>query len=188
MAAQIIDLGGVDYNVYVVVAQADEFLAADVARAAGWTALTDDQKKQSIITSTRRLDRLKWIGIETDLVTPQPLEWPRTGATDCDGNEILTSVVPDEIDEATILLAADIAAKPSLGDNTSTKSNLKRAVAGSVEVEFFRAQGGTILPSNIMELVSCLLDGGNAPLTVATGTDVEPTTGNDDFDRIHGFA
>lgn len=188
MAAQTITIGGEDYDVYVIVAQADIYLAADVSRFAAWAALTADEKGQAIVTATRRMDRLKWIGVETDLVTPQPLEWPRTGATDCDGNAIGTTVVPDEIDEATIILAADIAAKPALGDTTSTDSNLKRAVAGSVEVEFFRAQGGTILPSYIMELVSCLLDGSAAPLTVATGTDVDPHTGNNCFDRTDGFA
>lgn len=189
MAAQEISIGGNDYDVYVIVAQADEYLAADVKRFTAWAALTTDEKGQAIITSTRRLDRIKWEGLQTDTTTPQPLEWPRTGAADCDEVAVDVNTVPDEIDEACILLAADISVKPSLGDDTSTDSNLKRAVAGSVEVEFFKTQGGTILPSYIMELVSCFFGGsGGVGFVIATGTDVDSTTDVDNFDRTDGFA
>lgn len=165
-----VSIGGNDYDVYAVVATADIFLAADFARDVAWTALTADQKAQALVTSTRRLDRLKWLGTISDPGV-QPLEFPRDGLVDCDGTALADATTPQDFIDASILLAADIAAKPSLGSDTGTDSNLKRVRADKVEVEFFRAQGGALMSKQLMELVSCFLSGASLEgFAVAFGT------------------
>lgn len=179
-------IGAAVYDGYADQSTADAFLAADFARATAWAALTNDQKGQALVSATRRLDRLKWLGEKTSAV--QPLQWPRTGTVDCDGVAVPDSTVPIAIIHATILLAADITAKSSLEDDTSTATNIKRVRAGRVEIEFFSGQQqGLILSKHLFELVSCFLGGSDVlGFAVAFGTDV--VSGLDDYGRTEGFA
>lgn len=183
-----VTIGAVMYDVYADVADADLYLAADFSRAAPWDALSTDEKGQALVTSTRRFDRLQWLGTITDILTPQPLEFPRDGLVDCDDVALPDGTTPQDVIDASILFAADIAVTPSLDDDSSTSSNIKRVVAGSVEVEFFRASGGVILPKSVFEMVSCFLSGNAVVLAEATGVDAVSTTEQDTFCRTQGFA
>lgn len=183
----------IDYDVYADADTADDFLAADFARAAAWTALTADQKSQALVTSTRRLDRLKWLGTISDPGV-QPLEFPRDGLVDCDGNDLADGTTPQDLIDASIILAADISVKPALGSDTRTDSNIKRVRADKVEVEFFRAQGGAILSKQLMELLSCFLAGASLVGFAETfGTDADSVffidEGNPNYyERSGGFS
>ncbi len=187
-----VTIGSETYDVYADVAEADAYLAADFGRAAAWDDLDTDEKSQALVTSTRRFDRLKWQGTMTDPLTPQPLDFPRNGLVDCEGMPLPDGTTPIEITNGSIIFAADISIKPSLSVDSSTDSNLKRVKAGSVEVEFFRAQGGVILPKDVFELVSCFLAGTEAgAFFFATGTDVPSQLDgdiNERYGRDQGFA
>lgn len=138
MAIATVTLNGVDYPVYADVAFADEYLAADVARAALWSALTADDKKRGLVTSTRLLQRQSW----------------RAGVPSLDDPLLV-------VQQAASLLAADIAVKPALGDSASTGSNVKAVGAGSAKVEFFRPTAGAVLPSAAYDLLRGLLGVGS---------------------------
>lgn len=138
-----ITIGGNDYASYASVAYADEYLAADISRADAWEALTDPQKGRALISATRMLMTMPWCD-----VVPDPAE---------DQDEPIPSV--------TSMLAADLAANPELFADASGDSNIKRAKAGSAEVEFFSpVEGGPPMPKalwNIMLTAGLLCPGGS---------------------------
>lgn len=150
-----ISLSGNDYSAFADVAFADEYLAADVKRATVWAAYGADDKARGMISATRLLERVNWADGVPSFDTP-----------------------PDAVKDATALLAADILAKPALGDSSSTASNIKRVKAGSVETEFFnatRSDEATPLPENVMKMLRLakLLGGGTVSAPYVAGAEQE---------------
>lgn len=129
-----ITLSGNTYSSFASVAEADAYLAADVSRYAAWAALSADNKGRALITASRYLASLDWLGGVPSYSSP-----------------------PSAVVEATSLFAADISAKPSLGNDASTASNVKRVKGGEAEVEFFRPTAGAALPSYLLRLLGSLL-------------------------------
>lgn len=129
-----ITINTVDYSSFASVAEADEYLAVDVSRYAAWAALDTDEKGRALITASRYLASLEWVDGVPSYDTP-----------------------PAAVVEATSLFAADIAAKPALGNDASTGSNVKRVKGGEAEVEFFRPTSGAALPSYLLRLLGDLL-------------------------------
>ena len=123
-----------EYDAYADVAYADEYLAADMARAQDWADATPDNKGRALVSSTRLLQRLRW----------------RAGPPAVD-------TATDPVRQAACLLAADILAKPSLGDSAQTGSNVRAVGAGSARVEFFRPTDGQVLPPAALSLLRDLL-------------------------------
>ncbi len=130
-----VDIDGNDFPVYADVDFADIYLSGDAQRAVAWAARDATSKARGLISGTRLLQRLCW----TDGVP----------STD---DPVLAAIA-----EATSLMAADILAKPSLGDSASTATDVKRAKAGPAEVEFFRNFESTPLPTAAWQI---LLDTG----------------------------
>lgn len=184
-----VTINAVEYEVYADLAAANPYLAADFELAAAWAALTDDQKAQALVTSTRYIDRQRWQGEKVS--EAQPLAWPRSGAF-CNGVEVSSATVPQEIIDASIVLAALIANDPAVQNNSTTGSNIESVKAGSAAVQFFRPTDGTVFPTRAQALAGCLLAGstGAVGLPFVSGTD-ETETGIPeglDFGRTDGFA
>lgn len=120
-----ITIGTGTYEAFISVEDADAYLAADISRALAWALLNDDAKGRALVSATRMLLAMPWCAELPDPAVPQP--------------EPLPSV--------TAMLAADLAASPDLFADASGNSNIKRAKAGSAEVEFFSpVDGGPPLP------------------------------------------
>jgi len=105
--------------------------------ATGWDAASTSDRAKALVSATRILDKQLWAGSPT---TPgQAQAWPRTGATDLDGNAIGTSVIPDEVVYATYELAGAILTTASVGtaagQGTNVKRELSREKVGELEVE-----------------------------------------------------
>lgn len=134
-----VQINGNNYDVYADVAFADEYLAGDMVRDATWSALDAGVKPKALVSATRLLLRLDWRA----------------------GQPPAYDDVPLEVQQATAMLAADIALKPTLGDNAASGSNIKAVGAGSARVEFFAPVTGAVLPSAAFALLRGLL--GTAP-------------------------
>lgn len=156
-----ITLSGNDYDSYVSVADADVYLAADLQYAAIWSTLTTDQKGQALITATRALDELSWLGEKTS--SSQALEWPRssTGITTVDDD-----AVPSDIVSATSLYGVILSSDSTLLEQEAS-SNIKRIKAGSVELERFSRGPGPIVTKRVLDLVKPYLTS-SAPRTITT--------------------
>lgn len=123
-----------------------------------WEDATDNEKDQSLVTATRMIDRVPFEGEKTS--DSQPLEWPRTGATDKDGNELPDDELPEVLLEAVYELALALLEQPTLASSVSTGSNIKRLKAGSAEIEYFKATTGTTFPLVVQKLLLPLMGAG----------------------------
>lgn len=91
-------------NSYVTVAEADDYLAANIHVAPTWNALTTLEKQSLLVWGSRYLDqRAIWNGTKT--VESSGLRWPRTGVYDIDENLIPANTIPPALKYATIEMA-----------------------------------------------------------------------------------
>lgn len=178
-----VTISGTTYSIYGSLSEAKDYARAAVHFDA-WDATSGDTPKaKALVTATRMLDRVKsWVGSRTDTATPQPLQWPRTGVTDRDGNAVSDSVVPDEIAQATYELANALLDDEAVQSNTSSGSNIKSVKAGPVNVDFFQptAKTASRFPTIVQELISFYLVASTTGI-IATGTDEESAFAGKDF-------
>jgi hypothetical protein len=112
-------VGSASANSYLSIAAADT-LAETMLGTLAWTSATTDQKTRALITATRGLDTLTWIGDRT--TTTQALDWPRTDAS-CDGIDYPDDELPEQIQYATFDLANALLATPTLLQTPSTSAS-----------------------------------------------------------------
>lgn len=189
-----VTIGTVSYSVYAITANpvtdATDYLNAKIG-ATAWASATTDDQMRSLVSAARWIDRVsKFTGTLT--VDPQPRAWPRDGAT-CDSTAIADGTTPDDLAYAEFELALVLLDDAAAQDAQSQGSNVKRAKAGSAEVEFFGQTLGTSadtkLPSIAHDRIKCLLDGsGSITGGFASGiTDTSAFPAPPNYDRSGGF-
>lgn len=165
-----VTIGTTDYDVYADVGAADDYLAAEFDATLWRAEDDDDQKSRALVSATRLLDRQKWAGDKED--EDQLHAFPRTGMglADIDDDEI-----PQDIIDASIVLAKLIHSGSNVTSSEDSASNIKRQKAGSVEQEFFSPtlfEDSGRWPTEVLELIGRYLAGGGTGGTnVAFGTD-----------------
>ncbi|SDT52679.1 DnaT-like ssDNA-binding protein [Pseudomonas prosekii] len=156
---------------YGTVAEADAY---HQARAnVGWTG--DDVAKQAaLIRASVYIDGKyqaqstcgRWESLFSGTKTggrAQPLQWPRTGATDNEGHAIPPNEVPIEIEQATYESALrEIAVPGSLSPDYVASGAIKRQKVDVLEIEYQTASTGSGVPTRpvitvVDELVAPLL-------------------------------
>lgn len=182
-----VTIGANDYEIYGTlttdagdVYSATNYLAGSL-NASAWDDATADNKARALVTATRIFDKQKWAGSMTDPDTPQPLAWPRTGVTDCEGNAVSDSVIPTSIIYGAYELALAILNDSAVQTAASAGSNVKRTSArdkvGDLETareyEYFTptsVAGGTAgrFPPQVQELVRCYLGNSTSGLYSVT--------------------
>lgn len=168
-------------NCYVTLTQAKAYFV-DAIHGAAWDAANEQQKAQALVTATRILDRVRWVGDRAS--SSQALQWPRTGATDRNGTAILSTAVPTEVREATYELALALLESNSLQSGTPAVTQISD---GRTSVTFARAsKASTAILSPVVDgLIRHLKASysvGRAP--VAYGTDETEHPGQfDDEDQ-----
>lgn len=192
MSITTITISGTDYASYASVAEADAYLAVDPVRSVTWAALSADAKGSKLVAATRRLDLLIWQGERAGGDGIQAEQWPRTGVSYPDGTATSTTEVPQEVEDACILLAGSIAIKASVSGAGTSGSNVKRTKAGSAEVEFFRRnEGKPLQDETAFALVKSFTEAASSSTALgplASGTDGESTfTDADAWGRTRGF-
>lgn len=155
-----LDIGGNTYDVYADVPTADIYLLADIQYSATWCAATSDTKSSALVSATRYLDSKNWQGDKTSDV--QPLEWPRDNVSGVDNG-----TTPQEIIDASIILAAMTVADPTALSASNTTNNVKVAKAGSAMVENFKqsSKSITVFPSMVQNMIGQWLDGASGGLS-----------------------
>lgn len=121
MPASIVATAGAsNANSYLTIAAADT-LAESVIGTLAWATATTDNKTRALITATRGLDTLAYIGSRT--TTTQALAWPRTDAS-CGDKTIASDTIPHEIKQATFDLADALLSNPALLRSSPTSEAL----------------------------------------------------------------
>jgi hypothetical protein len=186
-----VNIGSSTYQIYGEEAAFLTYITAHSGAATARAATAVD-KRRALVTAARSFDRQRWQGLATDLVTPQPLAWPRTGVTDREGQPQDSGVIPDDVIEgsyewAIIIIDDPDAAESTPGTNTKrTRSREKvDVIEVESEVENFKSTVGRTarFPTAVMELVGLFLAGSDANLSFASGTDEvsQFTTQDTDF-------
>jgi len=178
-----VDIDSHAYSVYADQGDADLYLDASIS-SSGWRAADDVTKARALVSSTRWLDSVLWVGEKTD--DAQELQWPRTNVPGEDPD-----VVPDEIVSGCIELAGALVDNPAL--RTALKDPLAKSLkAGSASIDYFRPQEVQVLspfPPIVMSLVGRFLEAGSAAHAgaITSGTDATSDTLDQDFSFTHGF-
>lgn len=164
-----ITIGSSTFSTYGTVAEADTYLEGDFG-AALWRAEADeDQKARALVTATRVIDRMCYLGDKTD--PDQDNAFPRD---DMGLDDYPDGAVPQEIIDASFVLAKLIHAGSKVDDNpTPGQPGIKRQKAGSVEVEYFiPTEDPTRLPTSVWEMISKFFCGGTGlGGSIASGVD-----------------
>lgn len=163
MSLTDITIGATTYQSYASVAEADALLAIDPTRGTAWDALSNDAKGARLVAATRAIDLRNWQGSRTG--DPQATAFPRTGLPDCDGVEQPTDTIPQRVEDATIYLAGTIELNNAAAGAGGSGSNIKRAKAGSAEVEFFRPTAGVpMIDEDAWALLKCFANDASGAL------------------------
>jgi len=187
-------ISGTNYSVYALTSDAlddaNDYFAAHID-AAEWTAATDDTKKKALVSSFRMIEREIWSG--SKLVSSQPTQWPRTGATK--NGEVVADGIPDDIVLGEFEFALVLLKNAKAANLPNTASNIKSVGAGSAQVEFFYPLTGTTLrwPLPVNDLLAPYLAGSAAGVDIITpyvggADDSESDFTSLDADRSEGFA
>ena len=183
MLPEPFELNGHSYQAYVDVPMADNYLFIDITRKAAWEGLRDDvddmgavtvsaeaKKQRLLVAATWRLNLLRYKGEKAE--SGQENEWPRVNVPDhTDGD------IPFALKHATSILAAAFITTPAFANAAAQVSNIKKAKAGSGDVEFFRPLANAPLQDNTALLLlrnAGLLEGGDVPRPYVGGLDVAP--------------
>lgn len=171
--------------------ETDDFWNARLgAEATAWAAANEEDKKKAIVSAADWEDRASsFTGEKT--VSSQERDWPRDGAT-CGTVAVADGTTPDNIFYAQCWLAGMILVDNTAVADSGTGSNVKKAKAGSAEVEFFTPTIGSTqdhrLPQVAHDYIKCYLGAGTISLASGSGDDGESAFCDDDFDRSRGFA
>ena len=133
-------LGGPTANSYVRLAEAGA-IATNLPGGADWMAKSQDEKELSLITATRWLETLNYVGARCD--GTQRLKWPRSGSKAvCDGVQADCTMIPPIIKEAEVILAIAYVDSPSSfpgaggGSNAPSGTYVKRQQLGELSIEY----------------------------------------------------
>ena len=133
-------LGGETSNSYVDLATAVA-IARMFPGGDDWVAKTDEEKELSLITATRWLETLDYVGDRCS--GTQRLKWPRSGAKAvCDGVQADCTFIPPIIKEAEVILAIAYVDSPSSfpgaggGSIAPSGTFTKRQKLGELDIEY----------------------------------------------------
>lgn len=186
----VIDISGNDYNVYGPRADANVYFAAKLGRES-WNATSGGDRDRALVSATRLLELQRYNGEITDAVTPQPLQWPRSGIVDRRGIDIADTDFPEDILNAYYELAQAIIDDTELANSPNQNDNTKSVKAGDVEAEFFTPTKDTPrFPNQVQEYLKPYISGPLNTIGFASGL-VDPCNSSfvsGQFDRSEGFS
>lgn len=140
------------------------------ARGLAYDGKTDEEIEAALIRGTSWLDstyRARWPGTRLN-GRAQPLVWPRSNATDADGEEIAEDEIPQEVLDATAEAAfRELIEAGSLSPDMERGGDIRRLKAGSVEIEYATTAAAGTTFSTIDGILSGLF---------ATGSSASPFT------------
>ena len=148
----IVETGAVvaNSNSFVTVAEADDYLVANIHVAPIWSALAASNKEYLLAWSSRYLDqRADWEATKT--VDTSSMRWPRPGVCDRDGILIDNNVIPKQLKEATIEMARYLIAADRSEDRG--QDGLESLKVDVIELVFNTSYRLPEVPSDIQDLL-----------------------------------
>ena len=91
-----VTIGSYTYDVYGTTTEIKTYLGGRLGTDDYDDASSADRNKAHV-QGTMWIDSLKWSGLPYDLTTPQPLQFPRTGLVDSNGQPVDPETLPDQV-------------------------------------------------------------------------------------------
>jgi hypothetical protein len=136
-------------NSYVTLADANSYFET-VPDSATWTNKTDDQKNRALISATRWIDSLNYLGDRCD--EDQALKWPRNNY-DVDGVELECSLIPNQIKYAAYELARALANDTgAITDSTGTTGLYDEVKLGDLQVKYSKTSQAVGTINNVFDV------------------------------------
>ena len=165
----ITTIGGATSNSYITLAEASDYFEARLD-GESWFDESDDRHKQALITATRKLNGLNWLGDR--VTTTQVLAWPRIDVPKRDSAGVCTygwggylysgygdyyrsDEIPDLIKEA----QAEFAFALLEGFNEGDEDQISGFGADGMNVQLRLSRPAGSLPSEVSRLISGLIRG-----------------------------
>jgi hypothetical protein len=121
---------------YASVSSADTYVADYLGGDTTWDAATTTAKEVALRQATQYIDGVFGPRFNGDRASAtQALAWPRMEVWTPDGEYVSATVVPTEVEQATIELAVRAAAGSIQPDETALSIKSERVKAGPVETE-----------------------------------------------------
>lgn len=133
--SEVVTIGGVNRTIYGTVNARNAYLLTSRRFSAAWTNVSPDDRNRISVDVMENFNVRGWKGDKTD--EDQDLAWPRTGATDGQGNEIDTDETPSLIEKASYLMAGLIALNPALLGTGNPQQQLQSLREGQVGASFY---------------------------------------------------
>lgn len=142
-----------DANSYVDLTDANDYAETTDFEAA-WTALTDEEKQDLLIRSSRYIDRIvQWNGQRVD--QDSGLRWPRAGVYDEDGFEISSDEIPGLLKDSVVETALYFANGTDWTQPTGTEGFTQIEV-DVINLKFDKEYTRPSLPNFIVDMLSPL--------------------------------
>ena len=146
--ALVATAGSSSANSYATVSEGDTYHDNHLY-ASTWTSATDANKEKALIMATRILDeKMDWVGTKT--TQDQALAWGREGV-EYDSYPIVSTIVPDQIKNATIEFARHLLDK----DWTKNKDDkgIGKISVGSINIEYDKMDTEAVVPDIVQEML-----------------------------------
>jgi len=150
MPTLVATVGATNANSYITVSRGTA-ISEDTIGTFSWTTATTDNRERALITATRYLEQLHWLGTRT--TTTQVLSFPREGLV-CGEKNYGNNVIPVEVEIGCFDLAEAFLDNPAILGGPSKlngelipgipNASLRSARADVIAVEF----KDTLAPAN----------------------------------------
>jgi hypothetical protein len=131
-------VGGLSSNSYLSQSEALDLLEVvlSAAQSEAFFRQSSDERDAALIKASRTLDRsFDWSGYRED--NDQAMAWPRYGVY-VDGDQVDDDIIPKELKDATLLLAAQISQGLTVENSLSTP--VTSVKLGPIDVKFDAAK------------------------------------------------
>lgn len=126
-------VGGPTSNSYGSLAEAEAYFASRLYADAWTSVLSDDVKRQALITATHRLEELPWRGTPTAIA--QRLAWPMIGEIDLRGDLVRSNEIPEAVKIAQFETALDLLAVGKDPGATDPLANFAALKVGPIAIQ-----------------------------------------------------
>lgn len=175
-----INIGANTYQIHGTEGGANTYFGGQLASfVQEWLDASSTERKQALVMAANWMARFEnnrgaqWTG-EKSTGPTQVLPWPRDNAT-CNGEAVPDGSLPTDVVTGEYELALALLKDPTIQEQLTQGSNVRRARGGSAEVEFFNPSRNTAddtpVPAIIWQLFGCYFSGGGVTPPTVTGNE-----------------
>lgn len=139
-------------NSYASVEFADDYFSGSFRAGPTWAELDDTQKQAALVQASNFLDTFIYGGLKTSRT--QPMQWPRSGMYDNEGNAYSSQVLPTKVLQATCEMAFWYVNEGNRVLDDVTVSQYEGFKAGPLDVKI--RKGAATMPPEVLQLLNAV--------------------------------